>query len=850
MRNILILISLILIAQIESIGQSYGLIFNSHEVAFEKRTSLDLSPRSPLCFSEDIELSFDLNFIPQYKDYYGYIIRIIGENNKNIDLLYNYKLEQFKVVIDEKFTTISFSLDSLDLYQNWSQFKFNFDLQQNKLQLHVNDKLVGNASIPPALKCFRFYFGTNDSKNFGTKDLPPMQLKDIRLSSKGRLKYYWPLDEITGDSTLDKENKQVAIIKNALWKRPKHQKWELANSFFLNGYCAAAYNSKQDKIFIIGSDSLAVYSLKTNKNVIDWISTPHLNLRVGNQAIYDTISNKLYNFYIDQKNVVSFDFENKLWKGNFADDSVTAFWHANKFISPLDSCLYIIGGYGYLKYKNVIRRYSFRTKIWEEIAVTGDYFSPRFLAALGPDPGKESAYIVGGFGSYSGDQMLGAGNVYDLLQYNVGERSFKKIYNLKGPLDKFTFANSLIIDPKSKEYYGLIYPNDSTNSNLQVVRGNFTDSILIPLGNPIPFRFHDTESFTDLYYSESSHKLIAVVLQYIEREDHSANTDVKIYTIDYPPLPDNIPSPAGKKGNFNYLTILLLSILIAGAIFIVLKRKYFVGSQLKGRGQIPVQNGEQILPVSGLFDTEQEEKPKPKSSINLFGQFQAFDKKGNDITVLFSPLQKELFLLITINTISNKRGIWPSELDHILWSGKSEKDAKNNRSVNITRLRAILDKIGNCTVARESGFWQFKIMDELISLDYKKYSEIIESKKINSKEDIATLIDIVRQGSFLYQTDYDWLDNIKSEVSNTLIGLFLEFMGNQKISNDPEFIIKITNRIFDFDHLNEEALAYKCRALIILKRRTLANNIYLKFLKDYKDIYGTDFSKSFQEITQ
>jgi two-component SAPR family response regulator len=302
--------------------------------------------------------------------------------------------------------------------------------------------------------------------------------------------------------------------------------------------------------------------------------------------------------------------------------------------------------------------------------------------------------------------------------------------------------------------------------------------------------------------------------------------------------------------HFNYLIIILLSILIGVAfLFIIIRKKYFVGTSVKQRKQMPAQKDGEIVPITSHFDSEQEEKPKPKSSINLFGQFQVFDKEGNDITVQFSPLQKELFLLIAINTISNKRGISPPELDHILWSGKSEKDAKNNRSVNITRLRAILDKIGNCTVARESGFWQFKIMDEQISLDYKRYSEIIESKKINSKEDIVTLIDIVRQGSFLYQTDYDWLDNIKSEVSNTIIGLFLEFMGNQKITDDPELIIKITNRIFDFDHLNEEALAYKCKALIILKRRTLANNIYLKFLKDYKDIYGTDFSKSFQEIT-
>jgi hypothetical protein len=42
-------------------------------------------------------------------------------------------------------------------------------------------------------------------------------------------------------------------------------------------------------------------------------------------------------------------------------------------------------------------------------------------------------------------------------------------------------------------------------------------------------------------------------------------------------------------------------------------------------------------------------------------------------------------------------------------------------------------------------------------------------------------------------------------------------------------------------------LIYQCKALIALKRFTLASNIYLKFAKEYKDIYGEEFTKSFHE---
>jgi len=43
-------------------------------------------------------------------------------------------------------------------------------------------------------------------------------------------------------------------------------------------------------------------------------------------------------------------------------------------------------------------------------------------------------------------------------------------------------------------------------------------------------------------------------------------------------------------------------------------------------------------------------------------------------------------------------------------------------------------------------------------------------------------------------------------------------------------------------------LIYKCKSLIYLKRHTLANNTYLKFIKDYKDIYGENFGKTFHEV--
>jgi hypothetical protein len=77
-------------------SQTYGLQFSSHEVVPEKRTSLNLTSSESLCFKENTTVSFDLKFVSNKLDNFGYIIRIITNNEQNIDIVYNQKKKKFK----------------------------------------------------------------------------------------------------------------------------------------------------------------------------------------------------------------------------------------------------------------------------------------------------------------------------------------------------------------------------------------------------------------------------------------------------------------------------------------------------------------------------------------------------------------------------------------------------------------------------------------------------------------------------------------------------------------------------------------------------------------------------------
>jgi hypothetical protein len=816
-------------------------MFNSHEVVQEKRTSLDLSPDDSLCFKKEFELSFDIRFIPGRSIYFGYVVRLISSDNQNIDLIYLQPLRTFKVIIGENFSGISFSVDSIQLHNEWTRFSFKCNLETHSLHFSVNGKAIGTSPIPATEKCFKFLWGANDYQKFKTRDMPPMRIRDVKILEKDTEKYFWPLDETSGDIAYDKVGRHPAKIRNPVWIKPKYQKWELVSSFSLNGYGAVTYDPKHDKVYVAGSDSLAIWALRMDQHTLDWIPSNHQEFILGHQAVYDTFRDKLYDIFVDKKMILTFDMGRRQWDIPMPYSPITEYWHANKFIAPYDTCLYTIGGYGQLRYRNYVHRYSFSTHRWDTVHTSGDYYPPRYLSALGVAPDGRSAYVVGGYGSQTGDQMLDPRNYYDLYRYDIAQRSFKKLFTLRTLTTPFTFSNSLVIGARPGAWYGLIYANDSYNSNLQLVEGSLTDSTYQPEGDPIPYSFHDVQSYADLYYSPISNKLIAVTMLYSKEETKEKSTQVRIYTLNFPPEKTEAGQTLPIAASRSYYWYIFVFLVLAGGIilFFRLRKRRSIeptAGQPASLGSVPV-----ILPPSGSF----EKTIHP--AIYLFGPFQVFDKEGNDITRLFTPLLKELFLIIVTYTFRNGRGISSEGLNEILWHDKSEKDAKNNRSVNLAKLKVILEKVGNIVINKESGYWQFQTPEEDLYVDFKKYTVLLQGSQESTRADIRPLVSIIKRGALLSQTEYNWLDDIKSEVSNAVIDRCQEYMKAHPL-NEPEFIIEIANCIFCFDPLNEDALTYKCKSLIFLRRHTLANNTYLKFIKEYKDIYGTDFGKTFQEV--
>jgi len=835
----------------KSFSQSYGLGFYSHEVVQDQRTGLDLSPGKTLCFNSSFEIAFDFSFLPSRSDYFGYIVRFVDNNNENIDLIYDKNSKQkyhFRLIIGDKFSKIAFNIPRNVLFSSWNTIKFKFDYERQLLHLNYG---TFSSQTSLALKkgdCFKILFGANEYLGFKTTDVPPMKIRNVKIAEGEDLKYAWALDEYEGGIVREQVGNKDASVVNPLWIKKLHHEWQLLRTLSIKGAASVAFDAKNEILNIVGIDTLYKYHIKSGKlDPVSYLSG-NQNLLRGNQSLYDDKNKRLLNTYIDQKLVSTFDTLSKKWSKNYTlNTPITDFWQYNKFYSETDSSLYLIGGYGHFFYKNQIHRYHFPSGTWQIVEPKGDRFTPRYLAASGIS--GQGAYIFGGYGSSTGQQMLNPRNLYDLLYFDVKKNTIKKIYELKVEGEHFVFGNSLIINEKANTYYALTFPKHKFKSHLQLIQGSLAKPDYRRVGSLIPYLFHDINSFADLFYCAESKRFIAVTLF----RDEGDRTHIQIYSLYSPPINVTAGSLSGSKKSI-YVVILILLAVLGTGWFIYSRRKKKTASNpatvIHTTEPVPVVPTHPVAVVSEAFKPVPEKKiiEECTSSIFLFGDMQVFDKQGQEITRQFTPLIKELFLVILLYTIRWERGISSEKLKELLWFDKSDESARNNRSVNIAKLKSILEKIAHSTVSKETGYWKIICDFDSVYVDYQQYFEIIKDKKKLNKEKISELAKIIKRGPFLPNTSYEWMDQFKAEISNEIIDTYLHFAHSIVIADDPELLIELANYIFYFDSINEEAMVIKCKALAHLGKHSQSKNTYENFCKEYKLLYGDDFDKSFNDI--
>jgi DNA-binding SARP family transcriptional activator len=814
----------------------------------ENRTSLHLPVPKAIALHDGFTLDFEIN-IRDEKQNFGYIFRMISrKNNTSVDLVISdfrskKKSNLLSLIIGDEIILAFKKTEVADFkFDTWNRVSVSFS--KNVISMVVNDVRKEYTGDYNNIRNFDIYFGANDHPALFTTETPPMILRHIRLFNKeNKAIRYWPLDKHGNNIARDEYKNEIAFARNPQWELDNHLIWKKQTEFEFAPYPQFAFDDEQERIFIVGGNKMIIYHIPSNQlDTVLNIQGSAFNNR-SNHLLYHHHSLISYNLLPDLSNnkLTEFDFQSKKWNNDDNTEQLPYFWHHSKVFIPEDSLLVTIGGYGFHQYEGLMIKYAFPDKKWTESNIA-KVLSPRYLGSIGYWGDGKLLYF-GGYGSESGNQEEHPRNFYDLYAIDPKTDSVTQLWDMELPVDRehFTNSNSMIIDKKNNSFYLLTYSNKLDNTYIQAKKFSLSHPQYTLVGDTILYTFSDNKSYCNLFFAPKSNLLIAVTAY--TKENTTGN--VNIYSINYPPLSRSDVFQVEPPKHFpfyGYFLVLLLLLL------------FFLFYRKKRKGRIKEQpfifSHNEITPVDvnrnfSLAETQ-------ASSVNLLGGFSVIDDDGTDITAHFTPIPLQIFLLCLLSSLKNGKGLTSQELREILWYDKDDDSARNNRNVNISKLRVTMKNIKNFEINKEKDYW-IVALDKNVFCDYRNVLSLIkkiESERPIQKDLLNEMIRIASKGSLLPSIQMECLDTYKSDYSNLIIEKLFHFIGEEEIKKDFGLVVKITNIILLHDNIDEEAIAKKCFALYHSGKKGQAKHSFTKFTEDYKNILGTAYKYTFEQFRE
>lgn len=833
MRFLVVLFTLILSSF--QLYADHGIYFKSNEVSKENRTGVDITHKNNISYTNNFTISYMLS-LRQTDTHYGEILSLKEENGENL-IQVTYREPDLYVIHNKKETKFHCNFNELGLARNrWVLFELKIDSENQEIFFKLGDHQFKNTIEFPTSSEFSLSLGVINKYGFYIDEVPSMSIKDLAIHIDGTPKHLWPFRKTDKNELKDILSSRTAKIYNPDWVIDYHNQWTKVKSLSFPTMPSMAYDKKNESIyFVLKNGETHNYSLKTNTIATNKKKSGYPVFEKSQQLIIDS-NNQLISYSLNENDFSIYNQINQAWSHS---DSVTndlpKCWHHNKLIHPITNQITTLCGYGYYSYYNSIKSFNEKSKRWTELKLKGDLFEPRYCSSLGfSSENNNVVYLFGGLGNSLGKQILGKEFYYDLYKIDFEKNEIKKLWELDQN-DQFQYlpVNSLKVTEKDSAFYTLLFPCQKSSTHLKVAKGFINNPKLYFIGDSIPYEFVDIKSFADLYYWESENKLIALTSE----ETDDSRYEVSMYSISYEPGAD---MELNMNSHSLPLSIKLFYLFLAGILLITV---FYVRKKIKTK----IKNEKiENTPVFTIHEKISTYEIPQLNSILLFGGFQVFDRKGKDITYRFSPTLKELFLLILLYSLEEGKGISSRRIQEYLWPDKPEAKAKNNRGVNIKKLRSIVEDIQGVEIYFDNNYWKM-ILDENIFCDLANIQQSINNQITNNDSDkIEEIIQILHRGTLLRDIVPEWLDSFKDKTTGTIVSTLEEML--TKFNFESSIRLAISNVIFEFDQMNETALRVKCNLLSIQGKHSLARETYENYIKLYIKLYNEEYQYSFKDI--
>ena len=524
-----------------------GLLFTAAPSPKEQRTSLNLTPDSPIAVRNKFNLEFD--FAIWNREQFGYIFRIFDKQRHNIDLVYIPKsstLAFLKLVVNGHPTLINVELAEKDLVRNnWLHLNLSFDLIAGNVELKLGDIVHRDDKVDlRGIGRLNFCFGANQSFYFPTTDVPQMAIRNIRIADYlGKSRHNWLLNESEGEEATDLEGNFTAHIDNPTWLINNHFFWTKKDEMRLDVSSGVTFDTLQNRIIFVGKHKIVSYDIinsQTSEQIVNNVKPTSLK---SESYFYSSSGKKIYCVGSLPNQVNICDEGNNEWEKPGASSESAQYINSTFFMNAKMDAVFSIGGYRSYRYYDILMRYNFLEKSWNQVLLKGDKLEPRSYASVTETRNPNEYYIFGGYGNVSGQQELGPQCLYDLYQLNLKDSVLKKKWKMENVSENFIPMGSTTLSEPHPALYVLGFPPFLNGTYLKLYRISLENVGFSVVSDTIHFYFDEERSKASLFFFRKTQEFYAVIKTQSGRD----SVNYKIFSLTYPPVNRSLMSFTSKK---------------------------------------------------------------------------------------------------------------------------------------------------------------------------------------------------------------------------------------------------------------------------------------------------------------
>lgn len=815
---------------------NYGLHFKSYNVLAKNRTGLILENNEYISVGKELVLNFDILFRIE-NDLYGSILKIGSESSSSLSLGFNVSesanVHPIIIVNNEIIPVNDFVA-----FNKWINISITISNKDKTITFKCDDFSKTVSIKQKEWEKVKICFGKSSIPGLLTEEVPPINLKNVKIFRNGKLNRNWILNEHAESACYDEIEQVKAIVVNPEWLIDSYTIWKEDKSFsFDKTNIHYAFDESRGILYIVTDEKqIIAYNTHTQTEEIIEIKGGAWAPSYTNQLIFNPLTRELVSYSLEDNLISTFSFETRMWSGNQTSKAAANYWHHTASFRPENPTIVAFGGYGHHQYKNDlitvgISDSSFRTQKLLSIF-------PRFSSASAIV--NDTLFIFGGEGNSLGKQEINTSKPADL--YAVDLKTFKVSLMWEIPNKSYGLpCGNMIYNPDESCFYVLVKTTSVLQTLLKISK---QEPVVKELSYINSIELNADYNFYTLMKSTDEGALHALFC----RLYRSNESKIDLLNIQYPPVASekSLQSHISERRNpVLYISIVTFFIIISCITFLIILKKH-----LKKRlSKEPVDkmskeaNEDESIIKKGFFN-------RSTKALSLLGIFNVKSAEGVDITNQFTPVLKTIILAIILNSNEQASGINTKILDSLIWPDKYDKSARNSRNVSLNRLNQVLKKIGDVQVINDNSFLKLKINDDTFC-DYLCLQKLISipiKQILNDSELTDRLLELLSFGQLLPFTTEEWFDPYKAAYSDATLDFLMNVLVLERAKQQVDFRLYIANLIFLFDSLSEEALSLKCRALYIQDKKSLAKNAYNNFCKEYETLLGEKYRKPFSQI--